>query len=379
MHKTLRMIPVILAFAAVLAVLPVVRGAEHQVVVGGPGILQYTPDTIDATPGDVVTFVFKQKNHTVTQSTFQTPCQALSGGFDSGFVPVADNNTDGPFTIAQFSVVDTNPVWVYCRQANHCQQGMVFAINPGNKFAAFQAAAMGNSSAQQTSATASAVTSSAAASATAPPPAQSTIATSSTPSTQPATTISVPSPSSTITMGAGTNHMVVVGGPSMLIFTPANITAQIGDTITFSFRQTNHTVTQSSFASPCTSLTQSSTSGQVGFDSGFMPVGASDTVFPSFTITVNDTSPIWAFCKQTNPIDHCADGMVFAANAIESGPNNFEAFEAKAKLTTATSSVPAPSGSATTTPVKNGAKSLSEVPRGAGIAVALVALFFSLL
>ncbi len=33
---------------------------------------------------------------------------------------------------------------MYCRQANHCQQGMVFAVNPGDKMAQFQAAATGN-------------------------------------------------------------------------------------------------------------------------------------------------------------------------------------------------------------------------------------------
>ena len=40
------------------------------------------------------------------------------------------------------------------------------------------------------------------------------------------------------------------------------------DTVTFQFRQTNHTVTQSTFAEPCVSLTETSTSGEVGFDSG---------------------------------------------------------------------------------------------------------------
>lgn len=37
----------------------------------------------------------------------------------------------------------TKPVWVYCKQANHCGQGMVFSINAvePNSFAAFQAKA----------------------------------------------------------------------------------------------------------------------------------------------------------------------------------------------------------------------------------------------
>lgn len=201
----------------------------------------------------------------------------MPGGFDSGLyvlyffcylrlllthdhsVPVADNNTAGPFPAARFTVKDTNPVWVYCRQANHCQQGMVFAINPGAKFAAFQAAAMG-----QTANTTSAPS---------PPPTATTpvtvTATITVSGTQLSTTTYVSAPGSAApTSAVSTDHTVVVGGPSKLIFDPANITAQIGDTITFQFMQKNHTTTQSSFANPCTSLTQTSTSGQVGFDSG---------------------------------------------------------------------------------------------------------------
>jgi hypothetical protein len=55
---------------------------------------------------------------------------------------------------------------------------------------------------------------------------------------------------------------------------------------------------QSSFATPCRALTLTSTSGQVGFDSGFMPVADDATTFPTWNLTVNDTSPIWAYCKQ---------------------------------------------------------------------------------
>jgi len=42
---------------------------------------------------------------------------------------VAENKE--PFPRAQYTVKDTNPVWFYCQQTGHCQQGMVFAINPG--------------------------------------------------------------------------------------------------------------------------------------------------------------------------------------------------------------------------------------------------------
>jgi plastocyanin len=111
---------------------------------------------------------------------------------------------------------------------------MVFAINPGDKFAAFQAAAKGNSS-TSASTTAAATSTAAAASATA---------------------------------SSSTDHKVTVGGPGQLVYNPSNITAQVGDTVTFQFMQKNHTVTASSFAAPCRALSQTSTTGQVGFDSG---------------------------------------------------------------------------------------------------------------
>lgn len=169
-------------------------------------------------------------------------------------IPVPDDNTSGPFPAAQFSVEDENPVWVYCRQANHCQQGMVFAINPGDQFPAFQAKAMGLVSVPPGSAPTSSSSSSSSAPATSIT-SQSSTAVSATVSAAP-------------TSVASTDHKILVGGPNKLFFDPANITAQAGDTITFQFMQKNHTATQSTFQEPCIDLTQTSTSGQVGFDSG---------------------------------------------------------------------------------------------------------------
>jgi len=112
-----------------LSALPA-NAAQIEVVAGGPdGLIQYNPSFVTANPGDIISFVFKQKNHTVTQSTLETPCSPLPGGFDTGFMPVAVNAE--PFPRVQYTVKDTNPVWFYCRQTGHCQKGMVFAINPG--------------------------------------------------------------------------------------------------------------------------------------------------------------------------------------------------------------------------------------------------------
>jgi len=115
-------------------------GTVHTVVVGGTAGLVYTPSQITAQPGDTVQFQFMSKNHTVTQSTFANPCGAMTGGFDSGFMPNANNASPAP--TYNFVVKDSSPVWAYCRQAGHCTSGMVFAINVNttspNSFSAFQ-------------------------------------------------------------------------------------------------------------------------------------------------------------------------------------------------------------------------------------------------
>ncbi len=65
----------------------------------------------------------------------------------------------------------------------------------------------------------------------------------------------------------------------------------------------NHTVTQSSFAAPCTPINDNAT------NSGFMPVDATVTsnvwpgnssIIPTFNYTVTDASaPLWFYCAQT--------------------------------------------------------------------------------
>ncbi|KZP32507.1 hypothetical protein FIBSPDRAFT_812025 [Athelia psychrophila] len=361
------------AFAALLslAAIPAVKGVDHQVTVGGTGIIAYNPNQVTANPGDTVTFTFMQKNHTVTQSTLAAPCQAMASGFDSGFLPVTDNNTAGPFPTAQFTVQNTSPVWVYCKQTGHCQQGMVFAINPGNNFAAFQAAATGNSTA---SAAASATTA-AAATGTAPVTVTATVTVTG---GQAVTTTYASYPgSASPTAAAPQVHNVVVGGANKLYYDPANITAQIGDTISFQFMVKNHTVTQSSFATPCRSLTSTSTSGQVGFDSGFEPVSDTDTVFPTFNVTVNSTAPMWAYCKQAG---HCGAGMVFSVNAVESGANNFAAFQAAAKAqngtVTASSSTAAAKATGSSTSGSASGASVIQITQGAGTAIVFAGLIF---
>ncbi|KAF1967555.1 hypothetical protein BU23DRAFT_287120 [Bimuria novae-zelandiae CBS 107.79] len=106
----------------------------HTVTVGGmkavsTGMapsLAFFPESITANVGDMVEFVFMQKNHTVTQSTFAEPCKAMAGGQDSGFMP----NPEGKAGVTwNMTVATTDPTWWYCKQGTHCGVGMVFAVN----------------------------------------------------------------------------------------------------------------------------------------------------------------------------------------------------------------------------------------------------------
>jgi plastocyanin len=135
------------AVSAFLGLAACVRADTVNVMVAQNGTLTFTPGSVTANEGDVISFQFLAGNHTVTQSSFTDPCTMLttpSPGIDSGFQAVSANATMVP----QYSFSVTNastPLWFYCRQARHCESGMVFAVNPTatNTFDAFKARAMG--------------------------------------------------------------------------------------------------------------------------------------------------------------------------------------------------------------------------------------------
>jgi len=150
----------------------------------------------------------------------------------------------------------------------------------------------------------------------------------------------------------------VLVGDSGLAFTPSSVTAASGDKINFAFRAKNHSVTQSTFANPCALMTTPKT----GVDSGFQSVDAGATQFPQWTITIDDpTTPLWFFCAQTVPLNHCQSGMVFAVNAPPD--KTFDAYQAKAKVGSTNSSAPA--GNATDPNALPGATGFATVS-GAG-------------
>jgi len=167
---------------------------------------------------------------------------------------------------------------------------------------------------------------------------------------------------------------VVVGGPGKLLFDPPHVTAQPRDTIMFQFQQKNHSVVESSFADPCR---PSSNNGTAGFISDFFPVADNSTDFPTWNVTVNDTAPVWAYCRQKTPSSHCGAGMVFAINSDESSQRNFAAFQNLAEQLNGTAAVTA-SGSTQTGSSTNAAAPSVRISGIAGVAVVLGVVFASL-
>jgi len=167
---------------------------------------------------------------------------------------------------------------------------------------------------------------------------------------------------------AQTVHTILVGAGGNLTYSPSNITADIGDFVSFVFQSRNHTVSQSTFADPCTQFTNTSIAdpSKQNLTSGFMPVAANATSFNVWTIQVTQSTPIWFYCQQTVPASHCNKGMVGAINANASAANSFAAFQQKA-MSLGTGSVTTsilPSGSGSTATVSSTASATGK-PSGA--------------
>jgi len=334
-----------------------------------------------------VIFEFHQKNHSAVQSSFADPCGQKPGGFNSGFHPVAANVTSD-FPTFMYTVQTTAPVWVYCAQGDglHCHSGMVFAINcPAsgtNSFANFKAAAIAQGANASSSAYAPAAASTTAATdvaapdttsypgITVPPPDAGTLVTStiSVDSSTWTTTYTsyAGSPNPTPNSLAGNVIDVMVGANGSLTYDPPFVTANPRDTIVFHFNPKNHTVVQSSFADPCRKLEFTNPNVTDSIDSGFMPVPQGATTSPQFSVVVNDTVPLWFYCKQAN---HCGMGMVFAVNPVQTGPRNFSAFQALAMQINGTAA-PAAGGSA----AAPGTGAASRVSASAALALVSIAL-----
>lgn len=103
-----------------------VSAVTHTVLVGDNLNRKFHPNELSAAVGDVVRFDFFANNHSVTQGSFDDPCQPLAGGFFSGFKVTETALDPGP-TRFEITINNTDPIYVYC--GVHCPVGMVLGIN----------------------------------------------------------------------------------------------------------------------------------------------------------------------------------------------------------------------------------------------------------
>jgi plastocyanin len=363
-------------FSLGLALLPLVSAEIHDVKVGSNGGLIFEPEAISAQPGDQVVFHFVSKNHSVTQTSLNDPCSAKDGGFDTGFMPVAANQTDN-FPTYTIEVKDTQPIWAFCRQAaatanSHCGAGMVFSVNCGpdgapNSFTNFKSSALAIGAKLKEEAASSSTSASGGygggyggggygggyGGSTATESASGTEPTSTTQAT---------------TGAAGKEIKVVVGGAgAKLTFDPPRISANPQDVVIFEFQQKNHSIVQSTFDAPCSPKDS-------GFKTDFFAVDDGATTFPTWRLTVNDTTPVWVYCRQKSPKSHCGAGMVFAINSADDTQKSFTAFQ---KLAEQQGSSNTTASGATSTGSDNGA--ISSRGLTMGLALVVPALIASLL
>lgn len=106
-----------------LALLGVAQAVNHAIVVGPD--FKFHPNGVTAAEGDTVSFQIHE-DHNVQESTFNNPCQDMSGGFSSGG---SFHGADVNPNLFIVTINSTDPIWVYCGEEGHCQAGMVFAIN----------------------------------------------------------------------------------------------------------------------------------------------------------------------------------------------------------------------------------------------------------
>lgn len=103
----------------------------HVITVGNAkGEPVFEPNNIQAKVGDMVQFHFYPSNHSVVMSAFDKPCQPNddAAAFYTGFMPVKVEDTEMPIYSVPITD-DSKPIWFYCSQGKHCQNGMVGVIN----------------------------------------------------------------------------------------------------------------------------------------------------------------------------------------------------------------------------------------------------------
>ncbi|PVH96339.1 hypothetical protein DM02DRAFT_731289 [Periconia macrospinosa] len=126
-----------------------------------------------------------------------------------------------------------------------------------------------------------------------------------------------PSPTASSSSAART-HTISVGIDHK--FKPEVTQTEPGDLIEFAFFPPNHSVVRAEYENPCIPYEMTG-KGKTGFFSGFHPVDAFLNNPPTWTLRINDTNPIFAYCSA--PGSCIKYGMVAVINPVRLSFHNF--------------------------------------------------------
>ncbi|KAI0091101.1 hypothetical protein BDY19DRAFT_682362 [Irpex rosettiformis] len=150
-------------------------------------------------------------------------------------------------------------------------------------------------------------------------------------------------------------------------FDPSTIVPAAGDTIVFTYAlpeyiknppSVQHSATQSTFDAPCTPK-------EGGFDTGVQNTGSvNDNTGTSFSLTVNNTDPLWFFSSVGSD---CKDGMVLAVNPPTTGDQTAAAFKAKAMGSSGSQQTSASSGTSPSSATPSGSVSATQSSGGSTV------------
>ncbi|KAL7415575.1 hypothetical protein BDY24DRAFT_413167 [Mrakia frigida] len=135
------------------------KHATFTVEVGRNGNT-YEPDFVNAVAGDTIIFNFSATTYhdVLTSVSFDQPCREFTSARQSSTdAGVEKRQSDSILVFSpinggpvEYSVTTSGTIWAHCSVGSHCEQGMVFAINPDpaggtQTIDAFKALAMGAS------------------------------------------------------------------------------------------------------------------------------------------------------------------------------------------------------------------------------------------
>ncbi|TDL20054.1 hypothetical protein BD410DRAFT_791434 [Rickenella mellea] len=162
-------------------------------------------------------------------------------------------------------------------------------------------------------------------------------------------------------------------------FTPQRVEGKIGDNVIFNFTSGNHSVTQSTFGSPCipAHITNSSING---FDSGLRPTN-NGTAITTLSVPItpdNVGAPLWFYDAS---IGACGEGAVGVINSDESGNETLAGFERNAirlngSEENATTSYTSSTGSITRRPTATATQASSSAARPIIVELIIISAVF---